>query len=66
MRRLFKTRGAARGGENVVGGGVVDHGVFEFTLQLQRDTDAVMRQTVDEVGRAVDWIHNPACRGFFW
>ena len=25
-----------------------------------------MRQTVDEVGRAVDWIHNPACRGFFW
>ena len=46
--------------EDLVGGGIVDHAGHQLPLPLQGNGDAVMRNGVQEVGRAVEGIDDPA------
>ena len=55
----------ARCGEEIVADGIVDDGLRDLPLVLQRDRHAILREAVQKVGRAVERIDDPhvLCRG---
>src|SRR5690606_27084280 len=56
---------AAAGGEQLVAGRVVDHGLRDLAALLQGDGNRIQRQAMNEVGGAVDWIDDPLEFGCF-
>ena len=54
---------ATRGGEQVVAGRVVDHGLRHDTLMREGDRHAVVRKAMDEIRGAIEWIDDPLVFG---
>ena len=58
-----KGAAAPRSGEEIVADRVEDHALRDHALVRERDRHAVLREAVQEVGRAVEWIDDPQVLG---
>src|SRR5580692_11407533 len=57
---ILQVRAAtARGGEDLLPHRVVDHADLQFALMLDRDRYRKHRETVQEIGGAIQWIDDP-------
>ena len=56
---MRKAPRAARGGEQVIAAGIVDHGLGQHALVLQGDGNGVLREAVEKVGGAVERVDDP-------